>query len=344
MAKLVKKVPDELSWAFGTKQTEKLAKDLLWIEVQFSTAINDDVLKDLMISINSFPVVNRKFNEFTFRLHETLNIVPLHSNEYFLDLKEVTDTYNKSYIFKEINNNLDLEEGDMVLRYSGVGRFDHRDAKELTHYLIEALRDECASYSIIGLDSITNSITQLNKLITNLEDKILNHHIRSSVPYLLVRSNQANKNLFVEFWSTSGSLCNNLKAGTVLESLKGIDLKNKGAILLSQTAGGRDRLSDEEKLNVFKGCLISKGQVNTIQDLKTFCLQHLPNKVKKIEIKKGVSSGVSNKSGLTRTIDILITPKEKEIKYEEWVFVFEDLKIKLEDVSFNIFPFRFILN
>lgn len=336
--------PETLKDVFDPKDIARLSKDILWVKVQFAEAVTDDLLKNVFCGINCFPALNRKTYEFTHRLQKNLNIIPLKSDEYFFDIKKVSDTDNKLYHQRPLTGNSELGEGEMVLRTTGVGRFDSKNASELMHSLVEALRNESASFSIFGTEALSANLAELNKIIGNLEEKIHKAAVKESVSYIMVKNREANKSLFVEFWSTNGEEANNLKPGTTFDSLKGINIRNNTAVLMTTTVGGRNRLSEEEKVNALKKSLISKGRVVSEKDIKFFCFDYLGNRITRVEIRKGVTYDNGRSSGLRRTIEVLLFPrKDANTTGEEWDYLLEDIRNRIEEVASASVPFKFIL-
>ena len=323
---------------------EKFTTELLWIQIDFPEIITGELLKDVTCSLNCFPAFNRRLNHLTYRMEPTLNIIPLKSDEYFFDVKSVTDTEGVQHHIKNTDGKFDINEGDILLRTSGVGRFDAREASELLQHLAEAMRDESASFSIFGGPSISNSITDLNKAISNLQDRIAKGALNESISYLVVKNNLISKNLFIDFWSTNGTAANNIKPGTLLESTNEVSLKNKVGTVMTVTVGGKDRLSDEEKLTAFKKHFISRDKIVTIEDIKAYCTDFFGSRISKLEIKKGFDHDISRSSGLRRVLNIHIKRNtEFFTSDEEWDYLFETISMKLNKSSSNLSKFRVIL-
>ena len=340
----LRKVPVALEGALDQRSPEKFNTDMLWLEINFSEIISGDLLKDVTCNMNCFPAFNRRLNHLTYRMEPTLNIIPLKSEEYFFDVKSVGDTEGVQYHIKNTDGKFDINDGDILLRTSGIGRFDSREASELLQHLAEALRDESASFSIFGSQSIANSIADLNKAISNLQDKIAKGAINESISYLVVKNKVVNKNLFIDFWSTNGAGANNLKPGTVLESTNGITLKNKNCTIMTVTVGGKDRLSDEEKLSAFKKHFISRGKIVTIEDIKAYCIDFFGERISSLEIKKGFDHDLSTNSGLRRVINIHIRRNpEYPTSHDEWNFLFESLTLKLNEASSNLSRYKVVV-
>jgi hypothetical protein len=80
--------PEHFESVFAKKDLQKLESKCIWLKVEFNPSA-DQMLPDLVCGINCFPVINKKLNEFTFRLSQNLNIVPLKSAGYFLSMRSV---------------------------------------------------------------------------------------------------------------------------------------------------------------------------------------------------------------------------------------------------------------
>ena len=87
------KVFDQL---FDKKDLQLLKETLLWIEIHFPPAIPAEALDNVFISLNALPVINRKLNKITYKLIQSLNIVPLEMDGNFLSVKEVMNSNGQS--------------------------------------------------------------------------------------------------------------------------------------------------------------------------------------------------------------------------------------------------------
>lgn len=237
----------------------------------------------------------------------------------------------------------EIEKGAYILRQGGVGRFDSRDAVEILNYLIELLRDENAAFTVLGTDMISSNIREMNQIIARLDQKLKDTSVqKENTNYLMLRALPNDETVFVKFWSTNGLKSNNIKPGTPLNIYSGSDIRQETVRFLTQTAGGRDRLDNEDRLSAYRVALLSKDRVVTAEDIKALCYSHFGTIVEKVEVKKGITMGATTDGGFMRTIDIdlWISRKRNQISDEELKFLKEDLKVKLEEKSMNILPFR----
>ena len=114
-------------------------------------------------------------------------------------------------------------------------------------------------------------------------------------------------------------------------------------MLLSSTQGGRNELTNSEKIYAYRENLISNQRVVTRQDIIILCKNHFGDAVENIEVVNGIQTGLDSTIGYTPTIDILLTRKDKDYyTEEEWDFLSEDLKLLIEKRALNIVPFRIV--
>lgn len=341
--KSTEKIPSRFSEIFSRNDLEKMESNLTWIKVEIPQVLPADVFDDLFCSINCFPVFNRHLNEFTQSSREFINIIPLITDEIFLDMKRVASSNGKLYSVKSFSTMKEVENGTYIIRHGGVGRFDSRNAAEIVNYLLELLRDESAAFAILGADMIASNLKELDQTITRLENRLKESKIvKEDISYLLLRTHPGEETLFVEYWSTNGTLANHIKSGENFMVYEGSDLYQETVILVTPSTGGRETMDTEQRLNAYRKALLSHGRIVTKEDIKALCFEHFGHRLQKAEVKKGLQIGQASDSGFIQTMDILLTlSKSSEMmNHEELEFLKKDLLIKLEEQSANILPFR----
>lgn len=338
-------LPESIQDTFDRDTLAGVDDHLIWIRVEFPEVVSPKLLDNVFCFTNCFPVLNRRAHDLMYRLRENLNILPLKSDDFFFDIEKITDSENESYHVRELDDTQTAEENRVLLRSSGVGRFGAFEAKEELQYLLETLRDETASYAAVGNESLESTVGEINVLMGDLEDKVAEMTVDKTTSYLVMRNLKARDSLFVEFWSTAGSRANDIAAGAQLEAMGRSSIRPKSTLLVTPTVGGRDRLSDKEKLISFKRMLLAGNRLVTAEDIKAFCREQLGPRVKRIAINKGVAKGMGEKEGLVRTIDVVLTVDERtRASAREWDFVLDDLLTKIRARVPHSFPYRLIVN
>jgi len=333
---------------FSAKDLKALEKhELRWICIDFPQTISTRLLHDVVCVMNSFPVINRQLHDLTFRLQEVVNIIPLQTEDIFLDLAEVSNDEGKLLNVRTFQQSGEEESFAMLLRNGGVGRFDERDAGSIVNYLLQLLRDESAAFSTLGNDFMSGEMKQLQQIINKLEQRLFSRQLRREhTPYLVIRNNAATsrQNIFIRYWSTAGTEANNIKAGTLFRLYKGTGVENNQLTLVTTTIGGRNKLGTTETVFAYKSALLSRDRLITPEDIKTFCHYQLGERVKKIDIQKGIMIHPDQQQGFIKTIDVMIGINRKA--YDEMLekgeigFWTDNLKLLLEEKSVSLLPYR----
>jgi hypothetical protein len=342
-------MPQELRGILVPEDFKRMADEkLLWLRIEFPNVIGRDILSEIYCANNCFPVINKKLNEIQGSIKSLLNIYPLSLNEdFFLELFSVADDKNKEF---DIVKNSDAQKDDdfAYLRFGGIARFDERNATEEINYLIDLIRDEAAAFSRLGNDFTDTNLKEINQVISRFRNKLSQTGMQNiNNPYLVLntKNNTDKGNLFVKYWTTNGEKANNINTFSRMVLHKGSDFEKDNIVLLSTTQGGKDELSNSDKIYAFRENLVSNQRVVTRQDIIILCKNHFGDAITTVEVKNGIQTSLDDNVGYTPTIDIYL--KKKDPAYyneEEWYFLSEDLKLMIEKRAINIVPFRIIFN
>lgn len=338
-------LPEEFKRKFPVNILKSLPKNIFWFEVQLSQPVEPEIISELNILMNCFPVINTELNEFSQLLTKGINIIPLTTEDMFFDVKMITDSKGTQY--KPLNsfNNKNTEEEGYMIRQGGIARFDSRDAMETIRHLIDLIRDERARFASLGTDLISSELKQLDQILSRLEQRLeAGNVINDSNSYLLLNCNSNFERATVQFWTTTGDMANDIRSNSKLSVHQGSDLDNNNVILVTNSFGGRQKLSKEEKLNKLRRSLLSKGRIVTIEDIKALCFEHFGSELSEVEIKKGVHLDPSPEKGLVRSLDIYLTlDKQNKLSANDLEQKTDELKIRLKQESINLLPYRIFL-
>jgi Type VI secretion system, TssF len=307
--------PEEIIHAFEEKELLKIKSgELYWLCIVFPENIDSDVLEDIIVGINCFPVVNRRLFNINFSLRQFINIIPLQSEESFLDLFTIADQQGKLLHLRN-DNDEDNNDLSILFRYGGVGRFDKREADEIVDKLIQLLREETAAFSVLGNDFLKNEMTSLQQTLNKLDRQVANKQLlKGSTPFLIVNNNitDAHRAMYVKFWASNGVEANSIKAGTPMNVYSNQPFETGTAILVTTTQGGRNTLSDSEKVLAYKTALLSKQKLVTNEDIAAFCRWRLAFTEAEIQIKKGSEVMPGQGQGLVRTLEIHVLLNQRD--------------------------------
>ncbi|BAV10174.1 hypothetical protein FLA_6234 [Filimonas lacunae] len=343
-------MPEAISKVFAPHQLQALlARSVRWVQVVFPENITSEMLEDVNCFTNCIPIVNRRLHDVTYRLQEMANVLPLTTDDQFFDVASVTDD-NGSQLHLRNPSKEAGEDIDILFRSGGAGRFDERDATAVIQNLIQLLRDESAAFSRLGRDLIAEETRQLQQVITKLEQLLAQKQPQAErVPYLIIRKGKHAdvRHLFVKYWSTNGAMGNDIKAGTPLLPYKTGAVNHAVTCLLTNTHGGRDRLTQADSVVAYKQAVLSKDRVMSQEDIRLFVLGYFGNRVKRIEVEKGVMVAVDTSKGFVKTIDVKVVLEKKAyldaMEKNEVNYWKEHLALQLADRSMAFMPFRIFI-
>lgn len=313
-ASLLIRYPSEFEQMLAPADLAVFENRRLWLRLQFPAEYTDQILDDLSIAINCFPVVNRHLNELTYRLNSYFNIIPLLSSEQFFAVKTVEGTIatngRNDYVYYPFDQYTDGDKGIYTVRVGDLERFDSRNAAEYIDYLLELLRDESRAFAAFGQDFMATAIKDLNQNIGIIEQKLKQNMqlLQTSPTYLLINPLQPSDTIFVQYWTCNGLAGNGIRNNTQLDLSQGSAFRRSSLVLMTQTTGGMDKLQNTEVLKSFKSVLLSRGRIVTVTDVKNFCAAYLHDRAAAIKVERGVSSSPAPNRGLMPVVQITITP------------------------------------
>jgi hypothetical protein len=336
------KIPEAIAVCINEKDLSNIPDNTIWIELVFPKPISDELIENLICSLNCFPVINRKLNDYSGSTRDLLNIIPLHTDDTFFDLKSVTNSNGEAYRINHFTSQSELPKGTALLRSDGVGRFDTRNATEYLNYLLELLKEESAAFNVIGSDMIASNLRELNQVIARLEKKMEDVQLeKGDTAYLMIKPFDGDRQVFAEYWSTNTTLANNIRSGSPLNVYRSDDIDFNSARLMSTTEGGKDKPGTEARINTYRRYLQSGDRIVTVEDIKAICFERFGDLLAEVKVEKGIEKGSGRSEGFVRTIDILlIIKKGHEMNIPEQNKIKQDLLVLLEERSSNIFPFR----
>jgi hypothetical protein len=337
--------PEVLRQTFG-KDWASVEPSITWIRVEFPEALHHTMLEDLYCNTNCFPVINKQLNEQSLKLNRYLNIIPLHTSDIFFDVRRVYDLGGADYHVRNFTTAGEMQEGELVVRSSGIGRFDSREAKEIIAYLIEVIRDESSLFEEVKNDYVAGRMRELHQLIASLEEQLQPSSNKGNIPYLMVKPRENATYLFVEFYTTNGTAANNIRMGTRLQEYGNIQVQPNSITLVTNTQGGKDRLSIDEKINQYRYHLLSRNRIVTPEDIKALCRYILGNELKTVAVTKGVTLLPGGAAGYSRSIDIRIMLTKPVDKYTNGSLAYlkDELLTQLKEHSSNNYPYRIFMN
>ena len=335
------------SFLFSESYKEELElNDVVWLELSLPQPLHEDVLDDLIVSINCFPVLNRQLRKIGFFSLKGENITVLESDDLFLDVEHVSDSSGSEYVQR--NSAQSQSEGlkTFVLKQGGVGRFESRDAQQGIKDLSIQIRNEAAAFKALGGDLINYELKQIDQIISRINQR-LGDKIKdtSACTYLLLDSDSNNQKIDIEYWTTNGTIANKIRPGSKLQSLNIYDIKKDSMFFKTRTVGGREKLSQEEKMNSLRRELLSNGKVVTKADIRTLCYEIYGSCLKDVIIEKGVYQHPNVQKGICHCLNINLSISDlTNTEEQNRLHLAKQLLNMLENNSLTLLTYRIFIN
>ena len=226
--------PDEFEEYFEADVLKNLKNPLVWFKLEMSQLIPQEAVEEMICNINSFPACNRKLidNRRPYRLDESLNIIPLKADDYFLSINEVNAGDGKPFQAVPFFNIHQMEPGTFAIRDGRVGKFNNRNAHEMLQYVLEMMRDESAAFSAIGGAIGSKDILELEQNLNKIENNLAKKSAGQDVDQYLILKPGKSREVYFSHWSTAGALGNQIPAGSTLKT-RSIDVKSNSAATLT---------------------------------------------------------------------------------------------------------------
>lgn len=324
-------------------QQEHELNNIHWLEVDLPNVIDANTLKYLYVSINCFPVVNKKLESTTYTLKDYSKIIPLSVNGTFLDIYNVSNQNGDQY--KSIDKGADLKKGTYFLKTEHISRLNNVKAKDQLNHLIDLLKNEAAAFSVFGNEFLNEMILKLNQDISLLENKVSAVNLQENEnKYIIVTPFSKKESIFIDYWTTIGEDANQIKSSTPLMVYKGSEVKQNNCFLVTTSIGGKDKLSTQEKIYRYRRSILSHERIVTKQDILALCFDLVGDALENATVEKKFMIGEEKQVGYTPNIVItLYKSPNKPLSENEWELIESNLLTTLKEQSHNILPYKILI-
>lgn len=338
------KVSNQFKSYFLQDDIEEFDNELFWIKIEFPVAFNLSELERLSVSMNTFPVVNRKPKNKQHNIKRNGKIASLRTlNDYFLNVEKLLD--NQGLVYKNtLTNDINNLKGTYSLYFGELEQFDERNAKAILEQVIQTVREEGSSFSAIGYDLLNAYLEDLNEKLDVIERKVSvgykNIYNYNNRQYLLTIPFDDSIHLECEFWTTDAESANNILTNSVLKQFQSSDLIPQTIRLQSDTVGGSVKNDPKEKISNLRYGLLSKDRIVSAEDVKEFIRKSIGRSVKQVEVSSGVGISIHKKAGLIRTTNVNVyLTNDKVYTSENKKRLSHSLQQELEQKSVHNLPY-----
>ncbi|MCA1750813.1 MAG: hypothetical protein LC670_03330 [Flavobacteriales bacterium] len=283
-----------------------------WIALHFPDEVGANLVHDVFLQLNCFPVLNRKMERQVVRLQPDLNIKKLDFEGAFLNVERVESNEGVRYseikhMVNELNN-----PGTFAVRRAGIGRLDDREATEYLTYLLDLIKDEKQAFASVDASGTSADLQKIDQAFRRVEKKVEAAGLRNKRPYIMLTPQQEYENVYIYFWSTDADFANGIPKESVVEcNTAGISMTGS-AVLMTDIIGGEQELSDKLLVDRYKNALLTKDAIVTRADIVSHCRTIGAGRIERVDVKKETLPSSLRKNGLMQVLSIYITFKTGE--------------------------------
>lgn len=318
-------------------------KKLLWFKVRLPEVFSKEKISGIDVSLNTFPVVNRKLEskQHNFKKNGKILSILNGKENYFLNIEELVDNNGNQYTnIIDTDTNVNKSEGSYSLYFGDIGRFDTRSAKMLLSKTFQTVREEGSAFSAVGYDIIQAYLVDLHNKLDEITKKIDTEFgdanmMNSGKTFLLTHPYKDAFNYEFKFWLTNADQANDIDRSHTFSQYKTGKFKDDSIVLKTPTLGGIIREEEQDKINGLRYGLLTRERIVTREDAKSFVRNKIGDFIEDITIKDGVMIAKEKKKGLARTTELRIKTNDKLFSEERKELFSYYLEKELEKKSIS---------
>lgn len=342
--------PRELEGVYNNETESQFTMPLFWIKIEFPASVSKDILEDIRVGMNMFPIANISKKKVLQPMTNIPLFMPLEGdeNEFFMEISTVSDSSGKVYepVHTDSSREDNAKIGYYALRRAGVERYSNtNDSFSTMARLIDVLRDRTLFSHSRAEDDFNRQIVEANKSINSIANALYEVGETFQVKsYIVVDKSNQGETLFVNYLATNGAVINKFKPISALVSNLGSAIDCHQTAFVTAMRSGENDPTVESIRDKHRYMLTSKDRILTRQDIANYCRAEHGNCIDSVDIRPGYRVSKDSKSGVQKTIDIHIKTKVNTIKKGELENFKSDLLCKLENRSPDSFNYQLFID
>lgn len=327
-------IPADLQRVLDEEITQSIPKGI-WLTIKFPAHFHQEDISKAIIVVNTFPVVNRRYNNHRLSLDEFTGITTLPSEpgEEFLEIETVKDS--SGYVYKQDEIVTGKKEGFFSIE--PIRKRDLNDSRiyDYLERFIDTLQNEKSVFPDINEEQIQFMLNTVSDILNQENQKqdlnTLNEY--AEIAHLVINAQPEINSLEAEYWTSLADRLNGLNKGTAMMANKIPALNKSDAVLLTNVDGGRTFYDLESLKAINRFYLVSRGHVITKYNIISFCEIEVGAYCSHIDVVRKAKISPKFKEGIINVMEVQLTPKTQYINYFKGKSIVNDLKIRLSKQS-----------
>ncbi len=278
-----------------------------------------------------------------FKGRNDFSVFHLFQEDPFYCIKSVCSDEGKNYRQYVGGSNGGSCEGTYLLRKEEVEGLTEKGAREMIGYLTGVMRNENAVLSNVTKGNFANDIKMLNQLTAKLEHSLSATNLNGDSTYVFLKDEQPPEFVFIDYYTTKGADVKGLKVNNPLFATEGAILNQHGNFTLTQFAGGKNVLKEDEFISEVRHAMLSGGRIVTSRDISSLLNKFYGDFIIDLKIEKGMAECADLKRGFVRTIDIKLQTNGN-LSEGDCLLIGKVVLSELEEKGTQIYPYRLIVD
>lgn len=329
-----KKYPDFFPEIFEADILKQFREDLYWLEFRFGS-IKPDLLKNINIHINAFPVLNLKQVPLDLDHEEPVKRIPVSESEELIGVI----SYRAFDEYRALITASQATHLPFLIRDIEMEKFAQKDLTDL----IEDMTDRFISDNLAFQEEYRISPDDMNKLREAMKPvmaaKLKNRKLNAKrIGYAIFNPGNQKDIASVELLCciSNGAMANGIAAGERLKSTNAA-LDQNEIMFLTKTMNGRNSLSSDEKATATKRLLMSGNKIVTREDIREFCYGELGNRIKGLHLR---TASYMEHNAIRRCLVAEISLKDESVQEEDLLLLRKSMENKIRMKSSLILPVK----
>lgn len=317
---------------------EEIARSIpsgIWLTVKFPAHFLQEDISKALVVMNTFPVINRRYNNHRLSLEEFTGVTALPSEpgEEFLELETVKDS--SGYVYKQDEIVTGKKKGFFSIEPIRKRNLNDSRIYDYLERFIDTLQSEKAVFPDINEEQIQFVLNTVSDILDQENQKqdlnALNEY--AEIAHLAISAQPEIDSLEAEYWTSLADRLNGLPKGTAMMANKIPALNKSDAVLLTDVDGGRTFYDPESLKAINRFYLVSRGRVITKYNIISFCEIEAGAYCSHIDVVRKAKISLKLKEGIINVMEVQLTPKTQYTDYFKEKGVINDLKIRLSKQS-----------
>lgn len=327
-------IPVELQSVLDEEIVRSLPSGI-WLSIKFPAHFLQEDISKADLLMNTFPVINRRYNNHRLSLEEFTGITALPSEpgEEFLEIETVKDS--SRYIYKQDEIVTHEKKGFFSIEPVRKRSFNDSRIYDYLERFIDTLQSEKAVFPYLDEEQIQFVLNRLSDILDKENQKqglnTLNEY--AEVARLAISAQPEIDSLEAEYWTSLADRLNGLSKGTAMMASKIPALNKSDAVLLTNVAGGRTFYDSESLKAINRFYLVSRGKIITKYNIISFCDIEAGAYCSHIDVVRKTRISPKSKEGIINVMEVQLTPKTQFTDYFKEKGILSDLKIRLSKQS-----------